>query len=202
MLERTRSLNATPDPINRCTGDACFNVNIAPALQNAEQELSRLAARPAASLPVIDQMPEVTILRIETPDGSRGVYSLLRNRAHTNVAYMLGEGWRYEPLKDTLTIAPGVMGNYPNFMLNLKSSEVADFVDAMVQVQPSGNLSDVMAAIDPTKDAAGFEKIAARWGIRRSNPQFWFYFNDLTAFQRETVPIEAGALDMSRFENL
>lgn len=202
LLERTRSLNATPDPINRCTGDACFNVNIAPALQNAEQELSRLAARPAASLPVIDQMPEVTILRIETPDGSRGVYSLLRNRAHTNVAYMLGEGWRYEPLKDTLTIAPGVMGNYPNFMLNLKSSEVADFVDAMVQVQPSGNLSDVMAAIDPTKDAAGFEKIAARWGIRRSNPQFWFYFNDLTAFQRETVPIEAGALDMSRFENL
>jgi len=126
----------------------------------------------------------------------------LRNRAHTNVAYMLGESLRYEPLKDTLTIAPGILGNYPNFMLNLKSSEVADFVDAMEQVQPSGNLSDVMAAINPTENAEGFEKIAARWGVRRSNPQFWFYFNDLTAFQRETDPLEAGALDMSRFENL
>lgn len=202
LLTRTAALNATPDPINRCTSDACFNPASPPVLQDAEQELSRLAARRAVSLPVIDQMPEITILRIETPDGRRGVYSLLRNRTHTNVAYMLGESLRYEPLKDTLTVAPGILGNYPNFMLNLKSSEVADFVDSMEQVQPAGSLSGLMSAIDQSNNPFGFEQIATRWGVRRSNPQFWFYFNDLTAFQRETGPIEAGALDMSRFENL
>lgn len=200
LLARNAELNATPDPINRCTGETCFNPASPPALQDAEQELSRLAARRALSLPVIDQMPEVTLLRIETPDGGRGVYSLLRNRAHSNVAYMFGESLRFEPLKDTLTIAPGVLGSYPNFMLNLKAEEVAAFVDAMEQVPATDK--GLISAIDQSQDVSGFEKIAARWGVRRSNPQFWFYFNDLTAFQRETQPIEAGAMDMSRFENL
>ena len=202
LLARSKDLNATPDPINRCTGDSCFNADAPLALQNAEQELSRLAARRAVSLPVIDQLPEVTLLRIETPDGGRGVYSLLRNRAHTNVAYMLGESLRYEPLKDTLTIEPGILGSYPNFMLNMKSSEVAEFVDAMEQVQAPGVIGGLMDSIDQNPSESGFEKIATRWGVRRSNPQFWFYFNDLNAFQRETDPIEAGAMDMSRFENL
>ena len=113
---------------------------------------------------------------------------------------MFGESLRFEPLKDTLTIAPGVLGSYPNFMLNLKAEEVAAFVDAMEQVPATDK--GLISAIDQSQDVSGFEKIAARWGVRRSNPQFWFYFNDLTAFQRETQPIEAGAMDMSRFENL
>ena len=201
LLARTAKLNVTPDPLNRCTGDTCFNSAIAPALQDAEQQLSRLAARPTASLPVIEQMPEVTILRIETPDGGRGVYSLLRNRAHTNVAYMLGESLRFEPRKDTLTILPGVLGNYPNFMLNLKAAEVPGFVDAMEQVQPSGGLKGLLEEVQQKEDDSGFQAIAARWGVRRSHPQFWFYFNDLTDYLRQSDPIEAGRLDMSRFEN-
>jgi len=202
LLERTAVLNATPDPINRCKGTTCFNPASPPVLQDAEQQLSRIAGRHAVSLPVIDQLPEVTVLRIETPDGGRGIYTLLRSRAHTNVAYMLGEKLRYEPLKDTLTISPGVMGNYPSFMLNLKSTEVADFVAEMEQVQRASKVQKLVSAIDQNQDVSGFEKIAERWGVRRSHPQFWFYFNDLNAFQRETQPIEAGALDMSRFENL
>nr|WP_308705347.1 fatty acid cis/trans isomerase [Pseudomonas sp. N040] len=202
LLAHTAAINATPDPLNRCTGDSCFNAAIAPELQDAEQQLSRLAARKASSLPVIDQLPEVTLLRIETGDGGRAVYSLLRNRAHSNVAYMLGESLRYEPLKDSLTIAPGVLGNYPNFLINLPAGEVAEFVDAMEQVQPASGLTGLLDGLNKAQDDTGFEKIMARWGVRRSNLQFWFYFNDLTTFQRETAPLEAGYLDMSRFENL
>ncbi len=186
LLQRTAALNLTPDPINRCTGTACFRPGIAPELQDAEQSLSRLAARDAISLPVIDQMPEATLLRIEQSNGQRGIYSLLRNRAHSNVAFMFGESLRYEPELDTLTVYPGVLSSYPNFMFNVKSTEVVAFVQALEQVD----------------EAAGFEKIAARWGIRRSNPQFWDYFHDLGAYIYETEPVEAGVLDMNRFENL
>ncbi|MFC3942882.1 peptidylprolyl isomerase [Pseudomonas gingeri NCPPB 3146 = LMG 5327] len=186
LLARYGDLNAHPDPINRCDGAYCSRPNIAPALQEAEQSLSRLTSRPAAGLKVIDQLPEATMLRIETRDGKREVYSLLRNRAHSNVAFMLGEAYRYQPGLDTVTLYPGILSSYPNFMFNIPAEQVPAFVAAMEQV----------------KDAAGFEQIVQRWGIRRSHPQFWQYFHDLTTYLQETDPINAGVLDMNRYENL
>ncbi|PWB37236.1 peptidylprolyl isomerase [Pseudomonas sp. NDM] len=186
LLTRYGDLNARPDPINRCDGAYCSRPNIDPALQNAEQALSRLASRPAAGLKVIDQLPEATMLRVETASGKREVYSLLRNRAHSNVAFLLGESRRYQPGLDTLTIYPGVLTSYPNFMFNVPAAQVPAFVDAMVNA----------------RDANRFEKIVERWGIRRSHPQFWEYFHDLSQYIHETDPVEEGVLDMNRYENL
>lgn len=186
LLTRYGDLNARPDPINRCDGAYCSRPNIDPALQNAEQALSRLASRPAAGLKVIDQLPEATMLRVETASGKREVYSLLRNRAHSNVAFLLGESRRYQPGLDTLTIYPGVLTSYPNFMFNVPAAQVPAFVDAM----------------ENARDANRFEKIVERWGIRRSHPQFWLYFHDLSQYIHETDPVEEGVLDMNRYENL
>ncbi|SDR27317.1 Fatty acid cis/trans isomerase (CTI) [Pseudomonas grimontii] len=186
LLTRYGDLNASPDPINRCTGAYCSRDGIEPALQDAEQALSRLTSRPAAGLKVIDQLPEATVLRVETSSGKREVYSLLRNRAHSNVAFLLGEAYRYQPGLDTLTIYPGVLSSYPNFMFNIPAREVPAFVAQMEQA----------------KDAAQFEKIVDHWGIRRSHPLFWQYFHDLSEYIRETTPVEEGVLDMNRYENL
>ena len=41
-----------------------------------------------------------------------------------------------------------------------------------------------------------------RWGIRRSHPDFWHYFLDLSSYLRENEPVEAGMLDMNRYQNL
>ena len=186
LLSRYGALNVSPDPINRCIGAYCSRPGIGPALQDAEQALSRLTSRPAAGLKVIDQLPEATMLRIETASGQRVVYSMLRNRAHSNVAFLLGEAYRYQPGLDTLTIYPGVMSSYPNFMFNIPAHDVPAFVTAM----------------ENAKDAKRFEKIVDRWGVRRSHPQFWQYFHDLSQYIRETTPMEEGVLDMNRYENL
>jgi hypothetical protein len=186
LLTRYGDLNASPDPINRCAGAYCSRDGIDPALQDAEQALSRLTSRPAAGLKVIDQLPEATMLRIETASGQRVVYSLLRNRAHSNVAFLLGEAYRYQPGLDTLTLYPGVLSSYPNFMFNIPAQEVPEFV----------------AEMERAKDAKRFEKIVDRWGIRRSHPLFWQYFHDLSQYIRETTPVEEGVLDMNRYENL
>jgi hypothetical protein len=186
LLARYGDLNAKPDPINRCDGAYCSRPNIDPALQDAEQALSRLTARPAAGLKVIDQLPEASLLRIETASGKREFYSLLRNRAHSNVAFMLGEALRYQPGLDTLTIYPGVLSSYPNFIFNIPAQQVPEFVTQM----------------ENAKDAVALEKIVDRWGIRRSHPQFWQYFHDQTRYLDETDPREAGVLDMNRYENL
>jgi len=186
LIERTGTLNARPDPINRCSGAYCSRPNIAQEFKYAEQALSRLTSRPAAGLDVINQLPEATMLRIEGADGKREMYSMLRNRAHTNVAFMLGEEYRLEPGLDTLTIYPGVLSSYPNFMFNIPADQVEAFVEAMEQC----------------KDQATFDTIVERWGIRRSHPQFWQYFHDIGQYINETDPVEAGVLDMNRYENL
>ena len=126
------------------------------------------------------------MLRVETASGKREAYSLVRNRAHSNVAFMTGESLRYQKGLDTLTIYPGVLTSYPNFMFNIAAQDVPAFVAAMEQV----------------RDQAAFDQVVERWGIRRSHPQFWFYFHDLSRYIEETEPVEAGVLDMNRYKNL
>ena len=186
LLARYGSLNARPDPINRCTGAHCHRQGIDRALQQAEQSLSRLTAKPAGALKVIAHLPEATLLRVELATGQREVYSLLRNRAHSNVAFMLGEQLRYQPALDTLTVYPGVLSSYPNFIFNVPVEQVAVFVEALEQA----------------REPAAFEQLVARWGIRRTHPAFWRYFHDMTAYIQQTEPVEAGVLDMNRYENL
>jgi len=186
-LQRTGSLNAAPDPINRCQGAYCSRPEMSEEFRNAEQSLSRLVSRPAAGLKVINQLPEATMLRIEGEGGQRQVYSLLRNRAHSNVAFLLGEARRYLPGLDTLTLYPGVLSSYPNFMFNIPVKDVPEFVEDMEYARD---------------DADKFERIVMRWGVRRSHPEFWRYFHDLNTYIKETTPVEAGVLDMNRYENL
>lgn len=185
-LQRFAHINARPDPINRCRSAHCNRQGLTREAAAVEHVLARLAGRPAAALKVIDYLPEASMVRVELSGGEREVYSLLRNRAHSNVAFMLGESLRYQPGLDNLTVYPEVLSSYPNFIFNLQAAEVPTFVAALEQV----------------KDQAAFREVVERWGIRRTHPQFWTYFHDLSEHIREREPLEAGVLDMNRYENL
>ena len=186
LLVRHAAINAAPDPINRCQGTHCYREDQSVELQRVEQALARLTNRMAAGLPAILQLPEATLLRVEYADDRREIYSLLRNRAHSNVAFMFGESLRWQPRLDTLTVYPGILSSYPNFLFSLPASDVPAFAAAMEQVRNRGD----------------FEQVVERWGIRRSHPLFWSYFNDLTRYLEQVEPLEAGVLDMNRYENL
>lgn len=113
-----------------------------------------LGSRPAGRLKIIHQLPEATLLRVELADGTREVYSLLRNRARSNVAFMYGEELRYQPALDTLTIYPGGLTSYPNFMFRLTAQEVPEFVRSMELV----------------RDAQAFDSLVGRWGGVAATP--------------------------------
>lgn len=186
LLDRFDAINARPDPINRCLSAHCNRAELSREAANVEHMLSRLASRPAAALKVIHHLPEATMVRVELSNGEREVYSVLRNREHTNVAFMMGESLRYQPGLDTLTVYPEVMSSYPNFIFNVPAAQIPDFVGALEQA----------------KDEMALRKVVERWGIRRTHPQFWAYFHDLAEHIRERQPLEAGVLDMNRYENL
>lgn len=176
-----------PDPINQCpTGLSCFRSEAPLYLHVVDHSLSRLTREPAARRPVAALLPESTLLRVYSADGHRDLYTLLRNRAHSNVAFMLGESLRFEPGKDRLMVFPGLLTSYPNFAFNVAVGDIPEFTDQLLAV----------------RNGADLEKVVARWGVRRTHPRFWDIFNDFTAWQREQDPREAGILDLNRWENL
>ena len=182
-----RSPHAGADRLNRCPGPGqCHRAGLPADLAAAEQALSRLANVSARWLKVIDWLPEATLLRVEGAGGRREVYSLLRDRAHSNVAFMFGESLRYQPELDTLTLAPGVLSSYPNFLFDVPAGEVPAFVMQLEQA----------------RGPKALEAIVDRWGVRRSHPAFWERFGDLARYLQETAPREAGQLDMNRYQNL
>jgi len=149
--------------------------------------LRRIASRAAKELPAVKSFPEVTFIRVFDDDGRKEIYSVFRNRRHTNVAFMLGESLRRKPEFDTLTIFPGVLASYPNFIFNVHVDEINLFTETLLALNNSREFE---------------AKVVRRWGVRRTHPEFWDLFHDLTAYLYEHNSIEAGIMDMGRYENL
>ncbi len=186
LLTRLADINATPDPINRCQLRAgCARPHVAAFKAHADQAFSRIAALSTTQLPLILNLPEATLIRIYTTDGQQEVYSMLRNRAHSNVAFMLGEDLRYEPDRDTLTIYPGILSAYPNFAFNVPVQETDLFVHALQKVQTP----------------ADWQQVVQVWGVRRTSSHFWDVFNDFTQYMLDHTPVQAAILDINRYEN-
>lgn len=177
------------DILNRCRQTGCSRYSKLrqpkPQQEAMLYQLRRLTGVSASQLPAIKWLPEVTLLRIENGE-QRQVYSLIHNRDHSNVAFLLGENLRLRPDNDTLTVLPGVVGSYPNFIFNVKQQQLPEFMTALITLQGP-------------EDIHG---LADRFGIRRTHPDFWFYFHDMHHYLQETTPLEAGLLDMNRYLNL
>ncbi|MGO4998574.1 fatty acid cis/trans isomerase [Oceanisphaera sp. W20_SRM_FM3] len=191
VFNQLAAVTGPADTLNRCRVGNCgpehTELQLDTAQERLEDQLRRLTGFPARLLPVIKWLPEVTLLRIEGEDPlQRQVYSLIHNRDHSNVAFILGENARLRPNNDTLTVLPGIVSSYPNFIFNVKQTELADFISALTSMT----------------DATQIHGVADRYGIRRTHPDFWFYFNDMHSYLQETHPIEAGLLDMNRYQNL
>lgn len=186
ILENFQSINTIPhDPLNRCQEESCMRSSQPLWMQQADKALSRLAARPASEIVGITQLPEVTFVRVTNDRKVRTVYTLLRNRAHSNVAFMLGEALRYQPDKDNLTVYPGIAGSYPNFIFDVPVSEIEKF----------------SAMLSQADSAKPFEEIVMNWGIRRTHPLFWDILHDITDWQKAQQPLSAGIFDINRYEN-
>ena len=186
LLTRFAELNARPDPINRCDGEDCQRADVSAWKQRADHTLSAISSRRAANLPAVNFMPEVSMVHVQGSQGEQEIYSLFRNRAHSNVAFMMGESLRYQPPLDTLTLYPGVMASYPNFMFLVQDDQLQAFVSQMNAV----------------KTEEDFTKLVDAYGIRRTHPEFWQYFHALDEYLEEHEPTQAGILDMNRYENL
>jgi len=163
------------DPVNRCLSAAC-----APP-QTLAGQLQPLAENPA---PYAKFMPDIAILLIETGSGDK-IYSLVHDQAHSNIAFIFNEDLRREPEKDSLTIVPGQISSYPNFVFRVPEARLADFVASVRQVRTQ---DDYLAVIET-------------FGIRRTHAEFWNIYDRIQASLNDQDPIEAGLLDLNRYRD-
>lgn len=187
ILQDLADINAMEkDSLNRCETKQCYRHDQAEWIHNVDAQLAELTSKKAEFISGLNFLPEMTFLRVSNNEGQRTMYSIIRNRAHTNVAFIFGESLRHQPENDTLTIYPSIAGSYPNFIFDVPASQISEF-------------SHQLKSANTHKR---FENIVLQWGIRRTHPQFWEKLHDFTAWQKEQQPLEAGIFDINRYENL
>jgi hypothetical protein len=145
-------------------------------------ELQSLAALKGASL---SWLPEMSVLRIEAGNGGPRHFTLLRNTAHANVAHLAREKSELLPDENTLTVVPGFIGAYPNAIYRSSVSELPALREAL-----AGLASE-----------ADYRKLADRFAVRRTNPQFWATSDALHQAYAEWAPLESGLFDYNRLHN-
>ena len=173
-----------PDPINWKILRLSGHPQAAHKLTAPDQALHRIASIEAAdATPFARFLPDLALMLIRDQDGHAMIYSLVHNREHTNISWILDESERLAPKEDTLTIRAGAVGAYPNMIFVVPEEDVELFATAILKL----------------KSTADYERLVDRFGVRRSNPKFWSFFDEINAIQAGD-PIRSGALDLTRYE--
>ncbi len=130
-------------------------------------------------------LPEVAFLQVLAADGGSRAYSLVHNRGHSNIAQLFGEEDRLLPEEDTLTVAPGFIGSYPNMFFQVTEAELPRFAAAVQTLASDGD----------------YTALVERFGVRRTAPWFWRVSDEFVAEYRRHHPVEAGLFDLNRYQN-
>ncbi len=145
-------------------------------------ELQALATMKGAGL---SWLPEMSVLRIDHGSSGPSYFTLLRNTGHANVAHLAREKSELLPEENTLTLVPGFIGAYPNAIYR---SSV-------------GELPVLRAALEGLASEADHRKLADRFAVRRTNPQFWAASDALHEAYAKWAPLESGLFDYNRLQN-
>ena len=146
-----------------------------------EKQLARLATFSGANTALL---PETMFIAINNGEKQQHI-TIIHNTAHLSITSMFDEYKELIPEEDTISVANGFVGSYPNVFVNVDQSELAEFVNKVLALQTQ----------------ADYAKLLDRFGVRRTNPEFWAHVDKINEASRRDNPIEAGIFDLNRLEN-
>jgi hypothetical protein len=156
----------------------------APQLTATEQALRQIASiKAAGATPFARFFPDLALVLVRGKDGSARIYSLVHNREHDNISWMLAESERFAPQEDSLTIRPGVLGAYPNMFFLVPENEIKRFAIAVSQL----------------KSATDYGRLVDMFGVRRSDEKFWSVYDAINAAHIANDPVRSALLDLTRY---
>lgn len=122
-------------------------------------------------------------MRIRLKSGKDIVGSIVINRWHDNVAFLLGEDGRLDPSRDSADFIPGLIGSYPNYFVDVREEDLPDFFDLLANFKNS------------PRDR---ERIAT-YGINRSDDRLWDTYDWFQKRFLEDEPVRGGLFDLNRY---
>lgn len=189
-LQVNTALNYPSDQDHQQTLYRLLTKRLQPVLSDEHQlntlaltEPARKALRSLQALEgeALRVLPPTTVVYV--PDAA--LFTLIHHNAYSNLSSLFMEQERRLPDEDTLTVAAGIIGSYPNSFLMMDEQDIPDFV----------------AQMRALSDERDYRKLKDRYGVRRSDPNFWDISDDIHALYRERVGVQAGLLDYNRLEN-
>jgi len=177
------------DYINRCYRHEhdCMDGNV----RSVEKETDHIM-REVAQIrgEVIQVFPDVTYVRVNIGAEQFLVYTLIRDKAYKHLSSFLDDGDdAVRDLRDIendrMTVVKGLEGSYPNFFFDVKLADIKHFAHKY-------------AAIRNMKD---YERFVARFGVRRTRPDYWAIADWFQARYAKEQPVSSGILDLNRYQN-
>jgi len=133
----------------------------------------------------VSYLPEISFIYIIDSGKKDKVFSIARDNAYNNISHLLSEKTERLKNEDKLTVVRGFIGSYPNVFLKLKVSELPDFVETI-------------KAFSSEED---YKNFLDEYGVRRTDPEFWTYSDNIFHEYQKNNPVNAGRFDLSRLEN-
>ena len=192
LIENYLGAMAGPvDYLNRCANKDCVSDGKTEQVRESDRiirgihKIDREVLREDEKY--LGTAPDAMFIRVELADEPDIHYTLLRNKSYKNLSSLLaaGDTMQRDPENDTYTIIRGFSGSYPNFFLSIPYEELPQAVEMFIQV---ADLSD-------------YQKFVARWGVRRTDPEFWSQADWFHEQYAKEDPLEYGMFDLNRYGN-
>lgn len=174
------------DPINYLPAGAAYP----PLPEKYETKNDFLRAFTALSRPgtpffslMSEYNANLAFLRIRVKDGKDIAGTVVVNRWHDNVAFMLREDGRLDPSKDSADFIQGLIGSYPNYFVDVREEDLPDFIDLLAHFR---------------KTPEDFKRLAT-YGINRADERFWGAYDWFQKRFSEDEPVRGGLFDLNRY---
>ncbi len=148
-----------------------------------EEPLRRLGLFTGSGITLLGDTSIIEI--IDEQSGDSEYVTLIRNNAHLSITSMFGENKLLAPDENTVTVARGFIGAYPNAFFKLNKSDLSEFVERVLALQ----------------DTVDYTSLLDDFGVRRTDSSFWSHSDRIHQAMKEELPLEFGMLDYNRLEN-
>lgn len=174
------------DFINRCEAGKCKH----PIDKNILRADTAMRKAKIMDGSIVQFLPDLTFVRVRMGGNSEKdrAYTMIYNKAYKSVSHFLEtenyiEGRDYQ--FDTQTILPWLEGAYPNFFYVVDLNNIEKFVEQYNTI----------------KNRDDYEKFVGRFGVRRTNEDFWLHTDWFNQRYRREQPVKSGIFDLNRYQN-
>jgi hypothetical protein len=173
------------DPINWKNIEIPEGIKLQTEITSTDLELRKISAVKAIDkIPFARFFQDVALLQVKNKTGNQKVYSLMHNKEHQNISWILAESLRMSPEDDSLVIREGYWGSYPNMFFTISEEQVKQFTAQILKL----------------RSAKDYQKLIQDFGVPRTQERFWSIYDELNAHFMNTAPTQFGYLDLTRYE--